>query len=198
MKKLNNVEVMYNLLQNNKLEKLQEMLENECFKKYSFNTDIKKYFKNMASHHYLNGYFIINEKIVVCNNFTAYIITENNHILWLLKNKKQLNNENNNNENIKRIEDFFLLKKIFNEDLRNNNEISINLFDIKINSNFNDSYLVNVQDIKLNYEYIKLACIIGKNKNLRLSVNDNLNKPCYIINDIGDIKGFILPIFQKI
>jgi hypothetical protein len=196
MKKLNNVEVMLSLLQNNELEDLKEMLHDECFKKYSFNTDIKKYFKNMANHNYLNGYFIIDEKIVVCNNFTAYIITENNHILWLLKNKKQLNKENNNNENVKRIED--LLKKIFNEDLRNNSNITINLFDYKINSNMNDSYVVNVKHMKLNYEYVKLGSIIQNNKLLRLSVNDNPNKPCYILNDIGNIKGFILPIFQKV
>jgi hypothetical protein len=196
MKKLSNIEVMYNLLQNNKLEKLQEMLENECFNKYSFNIEIKKYFKNMAQHNYLNGYFVIEGKICVCNNFTAYIITENNHILWLLKNKKQLNNENNENENIKNYEK--LLNQLLSEDLRNNSNITINLFDIKINSNLNDSYVVNVQHMKLNYEYVKLGSIIQNNKLLRLSVNDNPNKPCYILNDIGNIKGFILPIFQKV
>jgi hypothetical protein len=196
MKKLNNVEVMFKLLEENNLQKLKEMLENECFNKYSFNIEIKKYFKNMAQHNYLNGYFVIDDKIIVCNNFTAYIITQNKHILWLLKNKKQLNNENNENENIKNIEN--LLKKIFNEDLTNNSNITINLFDYKINSNMNDSYVVNVQDMKLNYEYVKLGSIIQNNKFLRLSVNDNPNKTCYLINDLGEIKGFILPIFQKI
>lgn len=165
------------MLGNGNIDSLKNLLQNDVIKSNTMKS-FKKYLKD--SYHMFDGYFSINGKLFICDNFSGIHINNYKMIEHLTYNKNVLDNDIHKK-----------ITSIIDIDNLSYTLVEVNVFDLNKQESI-------IGHMKVSTEKLKQFAYINGDKNLNLLLPDKTYKPVLIVNKnhADDVIGFILPIRQ--